>query len=161
MRIDERNKHVLYVRETFVNRSRDARQAMIREIVRAKPIRTQQALVAELKNGGFPCTQATVSRDIAEMGLSKLSDGNYMLAGDLHLRRMLSSMALAITRVNNLVLVKGSLGSAQAITAAIDEAELPEVAGTIAGDDTILVVTVSDEAGESLVSRLEKLRCVS
>lgn len=141
-----------------MNRSRDTRQAMIRDIVRERPIRTQQALVAELRDAGFPCTQATVSRDIAEMGLSKLPDGNYMLAGDLRLQRLLSGMALAITPVNNLVIVKGSPGSAQAITAAIDDADLQEAVGTIAGDDTILVVTPTDEAGEHLANHLEKLR---
>ncbi len=131
---------------------------MIREIVRARPIRTQQALVAELKAQGFECTQATVSRDIAELGLSKLPDGHYMLAGDLRLQRMMADLALSVVAVNNLVLVKANPGTANAITAALDGAELSEVLGTIAGDDTILVVTGSDEAGAALASHLEKLR---
>lgn len=143
---------------TLVNRSRDTRQAMIRDIVREKPIRTQKALVAELKRAGFTCTQATVSRDIAEMGLRKLPDGHYMLAGDMRLQRMMADMATSICAVNNLVLVKSHPGQASAITAALDGAELAEVLGTIAGDDTILVVTPSDADGERLSGHLEKLR---
>ncbi len=131
---------------------------MIREIVREKPIRTQQALVAELKAAGFECTQATVSRDISEMGLSKLADGHYMLAGDLYLQRMMGDLAISVMAVNNLVLVKAHPGTAQGITAAIDGAELPEVLGTIAGDDTILVVTQTNETGTGLAEHLDKLR---
>ncbi len=131
---------------------------MIREIVRERPIRTQKVLVSELKAAGFECTQATVSRDIAEMGLSKLADGRYMLKGDLHLQRMMNDLALSVAAVNNLVLVKANPGTANAITAAIDGAELSEIMGTIAGDDTILIVTPTNEAGETLANHLERLR---
>ncbi len=134
---------------------------MIREIVREKPVRTQQSLVAELKAAGFECTQATVSRDIAEIGLSKLPDGHYMLAGDLRLQRMMADLALSVIAVKNLVLVKANPGTANAITAALDGAGLSEVMGTIAGDDTILIVTADDEEGISLASHLEKLRRAS
>ena len=67
---------------------RNSRQDAIREIVRGKTIRTQRGLVDELQAMGYACTQATVSRDIADMGLRKLPEGVYVLAEDLHLQRL-------------------------------------------------------------------------
>ena len=69
---------------------RNKRQEAIRDIIREKSIRTQRALVDELKAQGFNCTQATVSRDITDMGLKKLPEGVYVLSEDLQLQRMLS-----------------------------------------------------------------------
>lgn len=138
-------------------KKRNGRQDAIREIVRNKNVRTQRMLVDELKGYGFDCTQATVSRDIADMGLRKLPEGVYVFAEDLHLQRMVSELVVEVVRTGNLVLVKAQPGTASGIAAAIDAAELPAVLGSLAGNDTILVVARTDDDGmrfETLISKL-------
>jgi transcriptional regulator of arginine metabolism len=139
---------------------RNNRQDAIREIVRGKSIRTQRVLVSELEAAGFTCTQATVSRDIADMGLRKLPEGIYVLAEDLHLQRMVSELVADVNRADNLILVKAQPGTAPGIAAAIDAADLPDVVGSLAGNDTILVVASSPESGASFESLINKLRNV-
>ncbi|MDJ1121977.1 ArgR family transcriptional regulator [Olsenella sp. YH-ols2217] len=139
-------------------KGRNDRQDAIREIVRGRSIRTQRALVQELEAAGFACTQATVSRDIADMGLRKLPEGVYVLAEDLHLQRMVSELVVDVKRSGNLVIIKAQPGTASGIAAAIDAAELPEAIGSLAGNDTILVVAASPEAGEAFEGHLNKLR---
>lgn len=138
-------------------KKRNGRQDAIREIVRNKNVRTQRVLVEELKALGFDCTQATVSRDIADMGLRKLPEGVYALARDLHLQRMVSELVVEVVHAGNLVIVKAQPGTASGIAAAIDAAELPEVLGSLAGNDTILVVTSTDEDGAHLEQIISKL----
>ena len=137
---------------------RNNRQDAIRDIVRGKSIRTQRALVDELQAIGFNCTQATVSRDIADMGLRKLSEGIYVLAEDLHLPRMVSEFVMSVDRADNLVVIKSQPGTAPGVAAAVDAASLPEVKGSVAGNDTVLVVSGSDEAAMDLVNLVNKLR---
>lgn len=139
---------------------RNNRQEAIRDIVRNKNVRTQRMLVDELKECGFNCTQATVSRDIADMGLRKLPEGVYVLAEDLHLQRMVSELVIGVQRTDNLVIVKAQPGTASGIAAAIDGAELPDVMGSLAGNDTILVVTHSPESGERFEGMIGKLKNV-
>ena len=139
---------------------RNSRQDAIRDIVRAKSIRTQRALVEELQGIGFNCTQATVSRDIADMGLRKLSEGIYVLAEDLHLQRMVSEFVTSCEQANNLVVVKSQPGTAPGVAAAVDAASLPDVKGSVAGNDTVLVVADAAESAEGLVGMLDKLRGV-
>lgn len=139
-------------------RKRIERQEEIRKIVRRERIRTQRDLVDRLQAIGYVCTQATVSRDISEMGLKKLPEGVYVLSEDLHLQRMISDLVLNVVRSDNLVLVKASTGTASGVAAALDGAELPEVLGSIAGDDTILVIAKSVADAEQLVDSLNKFR---
>lgn len=141
-------------------KKRNGRQDAIRDIVRNKDVRTQRMLVDELKACGFDCTQATVSRDIADMGLRKLSEGVYVLAEDLHLQRMVSELVTGVQRNDNLVLVKAQPGTASGIAAAVDAAELPDVLGSLAGNDTILVIAQTAEDGEKFESLITKLRSV-
>lgn len=141
-------------------KKRNGRQDAIREIVRNKDVRTQRMLVEELKKCGFDCTQATVSRDIADMGLRKLPEGVYALAEDLHLQRMTSELVVDVTRADNLVLVKAQPGTASGIAAAIDAAELPDVLGSLAGNDTILVIARTAADGERLEAMITKLGSV-
>ena len=136
---------------------RNGRQDAIREIVRSSSVRTQRALVDELQARGFACTQATVSRDIADMGLRKLPEGIYVLAEDLHLQRMLSEFVVDVLRAQNLVVVKCQPGTGQAVAAAIDAAELDNVLGSVSGDDTVLVIVDSSKHAESLAGQIEKL----
>ena len=139
-------------------RKRLARQEVIRRIVRRERIRTQRDLVDRLKAQGYVCTQATVSRDITEMGLRKLPEGVYVLAEDLHLHRMITELVTGVVRSEQLVLVKASPGTAPGVAAALDAAGLDEVLGSIAGDDTVLVITPGAEDAAALVNALEKYR---
>ena len=134
-------------------KKRNGRQDAIRDIVRNKDVRTQRVLRAM----GFDCTQATVSRDIADMGLRKLPEGIYVLAEDLHLQRMVSELVTGVLRTDNLVMIKAQPGTASGIAAAVDAAELPDVLGSLAGNDTILVIAQTAEDGERLEALINKL----
>ena len=138
-------------------KKRNGRQDAIRDIVRNKDVRTQRVLVDELRAMGFDCTQATVSRDIADMGLRKLPEGIYVLAEDLHLQRMVSELVTGVLRTDNLVMIKAQPGTASGIAAAADAAELPDVLGSLAGNDTILVIAQTAEDGERLEALINKL----
>lgn len=138
-------------------KKRNGRQDAIRDIVRNKDVRTQRVLVDELRATGFDCTQATVSRDIADMGLRKLPEGIYVLAEDLHLQRMVSELVTGVLRTDNLVMIKAQPGTASGIAAAVDAAELPDVLGSLAGNDTILVIAQTAEDGERLEALINKL----
>lgn len=138
-------------------KKRNGRQDAIRDIVRHKDVRTQRVLVDELRAMGFDCTQATVSRDIADMGLRKLPEGIYVLAEDLHLQRMVSELVTGVLRTDNLVMIKAQPGTASGIAAAVDAAELPDVLGSLAGNDTILVIAQTAEDGERLEALINKL----
>lgn len=138
-------------------KKRNGRQDAIRDIVRNKDVRTQRVLVDELRAMGFDCTQATVSRDIADMGLRKLPEGIYVQAEDLHLQRMVSELVTGVLRTDNLVMIKAQPGTASGIAAAVDAAELPDVLGSLAGNDTILVIAQTAEDGERLEALINKL----
>ena len=120
-----------------------------------------------IKASGFDVTQATLSRDIRELGLVKGgSDGAYQpqLAVEVNgqaaktlLQRALASQLLRIDRVQQLVLLRTGLGHAQSLCAALDGAALPDVVGTLAGEDTILIVTPDVRRARTLVKRLEEM----
>jgi transcriptional regulator of arginine metabolism len=134
------------------------RQEIIRRVVRRERIRTQRDLVDRLRAQGFVCTQATVSRDITEMGLKKLPEGVYVLAEDLHLQRMISELVTKVVQADAMVIVKASPGTAPGVAAALDGAGLDEVLGSIAGDDTILVITKSKDDATAIVDTIAKYR---
>ena len=139
-------------------RKRTQRQDAIRTIVRRERIRTQRDLVEHLKEAGFSCTQATVSRDIADMGLRKLPGGVYVLAEDIHLQRMIAELVEDVVRSQQLVLVKTTAGGGQGVAAALDAASIDKILGSIAGDDTILIVTADETAAQAIVKGLDKFR---
>lgn len=139
-------------------RKRVERQEVIRRIVRRERVRTQRDLVERLKFFGYKVTQATVSRDVTEMGLRKLPEGIYVLAEDLHLQRMISDLVTNVVVADKLVLVKASPGTAPGVAAALDAAGLEEVLGSIAGDDTVLVIARSDSDAASLMENVNKYR---
>jgi len=129
------------------------RQRAIRDLVEQRPIRTQQELAAALRERGFRATQATISRDVAELGLGKGSrEGRaaYVLpprlrdaevSGEDRLRRLIADVPVEF-RVADLILVIKTLpGSAHAVAAALDRTRWPEIVGSIAGDDTVFVAT--------------------
>ena len=139
-------------------RKRSQRQDAIRTIVRRERIKTQRDLVDRLKAAGYTCTQATVSRDIADMGLRKLPEGVYVLAEDVHLQRMIAELVTEVVQSQQLVLVKTSAGGGQGVAAALDAAQLDEILGSIAGDDTILIVTAGEAEAQEIVVGIEKFR---
>ncbi len=145
--------------------SKRTRQQAILEIVREHRVPSQAALAQELSKNGFDVTQATLSRDIADLNLMKSKGGYTTLrnagAADMPqapdptgtLRRLVTR----VDQVNNLVIVKTSPGSAQPVALAIDDGRYREILGTVAGDDTILVVTRVDNDARSFVDRLSEL----
>lgn len=139
-------------------RKRVQRQEAIRSIVRRERVRTQRDLVDHLKQEGYSCTQATVSRDISDMGLRKLPEGAYVLAEDVHLQRMVAELVEQVIQAQQLVLIKTSAGGGQGVAAALDAAELGEILGSIAGDDTILVITGNEADAAKVVAGVEKFR---
>lgn len=139
-------------------RKRVQRQEAIRTIVRRERVRTQRDLVDHLKKAGYTCTQATVSRDISDMGLRKLPEGAYVLAEDVHLQRMVAELVESVVAAQQLVLIKTTAGGGQGVAAALDAAALDGILGSIAGDDTILVITGSEADAERVVAGIEKFR---
>lgn len=127
------------------------RQRAIRDLVARRPIRTQQELAAALRERGFRATQATISRDVAELGLVKAQrDGVQAYAvpprlieaettGEERLRALLRDLPVELREAGTLLVIRTLPGSAHAIAAALDRARWPEVAGSIGGDDTVFV----------------------
>ncbi len=149
-----------------------ARHGRIAELIRDGAIRSQQELAALLQAEGVHTTQATLSRDLEEMGALKLrgvnggapvyvipEDGSPrpMAGGTPRLARLLSELLLSQETSGNLVVLRTPPGAAQFLASAIDRAALLDVIGTIAGDDTILVVARSGLSGEELGRRLSGL----
>ncbi len=132
---------------------RSTRIDLIREFVRTRQVKTQGELVDLLAERGFIVTQATISRDITEMGLQKKqSGGAYVLPEDLFVRRMVRELVTEVVPAQNLVVVKASSGAAQGVAAALDGADLEGIIGSIAGDDTILLITPDTAAAETLAT---------
>lgn len=142
------------------------RQAIIRDIVQREPIRNQEQLRRRVKTEGFDVTQATLSRDIREIGLVKGgADGAYQapaqavansVTATSLLQRALAEYLTRVDRVQQLVLLRTGPGRAQLLAVALDSAQLPEVVGTVAGDDTILVIAPDTRRARALVRRLEE-----
>jgi transcriptional regulator of arginine metabolism len=145
---------------------KQVRHRAIRDLVAARPIRTQQELAAALRERGFRTTQATMSRDVAELGLVKAPrDGTQAYAlptrlveaetsGEDRLRTILRDLPIEIRAAGLLLVVRTLPGSAHAIAAALDRARWPEVAGSIAGDDTVFVACPDRAALQRAFARL-------
>ena len=146
---------------------KSTRHSLILEIIEQKDIETQEELAEELKRRGVKVTQATVSRDIKELRLLKvLSDhGGYKYATveraekgmSERFIRILSESVISLDSVGNLIVIKTLSASANAAAEAIDSMKWSEVMGSIAGDNTILVIARSEEAVESLMARFNML----
>ncbi len=148
---------------------KQARQRAIRDLVATRPIRTQQELAAWLRERGFRTTQATISRDVGELGLVKASrEGTIAYAlpprlveaeasGEDRLRRLLADLPVELREAGLLLIVKTLPGSAHAIAAALDRAHWPEVAGSIAGDDTVFVAVPDRPSLGRAKRRLQQL----
>jgi transcriptional regulator of arginine metabolism len=141
------------------------RQSVILELIDRDPLHSQEQLRRRLRQRGFDATQATISRDIADLGLVKRAgDGAYQRPGVdttnpgtalTALERAAASFLRSLDRVQQLVVVRTGRGQAQALAEAIDRAQLREAVGSIAGDDTILVIARGVRPAAALVRRLE------
>ncbi len=146
---------------------KSARHNLILEIIETMDIETQEELAEELKRRGVRVTQATVSRDIKELRLLKVlsENGGYKYATveraekgmNDRFARILAESIVNIESVNNLVVINTLSASANAAGEAIDSMKWSEVLGTIAGDNTLLIIARSDEAVATLVDRLRAL----
>ena len=130
----------------------NGRQEAIRAIVRGQSIRTQNELVEALVERGFPCTQATVSRDVSEMHLRKLAGGLYVLEEDLNLQLVLSEFVIEARSApgQSLVVMLTQPDTAASVARAVDEARLAHVLGTVAGSDTVFVATDSPAGADEV-----------
>lgn len=139
-------------------KKRMQRHDAIRDIVRARQVRTQRDLANILQGKGHECTQATVSRDIADMGLIKSRDGYYVLPEDMRLQRMVADLVEEIYTAGNLVVVKTFSGGAAGVASAIDKAGIVGSLGTVAGDNCIMIAARTPEDGEEIKRSLESFR---
>jgi transcriptional regulator of arginine metabolism len=129
---------------------KDERQRAILELVQERPLHTQHELARALSEQGFTATQATVSRDIQELGLVRTGSG-YQPARPVS---TVSELVLSMSQVEFLMVIRTPPGTANLVARAIDETRLPGIAGTVAGDDTILAVLSDRQAGDQLRSFL-------
>ncbi|MBC2580336.1 arginine repressor [Clostridium sp. DJ247] len=143
------------------------RHAKILEIINSKDIETQEELAEELRKGGMNVTQATVSRDIKELKLIKVlaDSGKYKYATIMHTESFLSNKlvnifsqtVIGVENVNNFVVIKTISGSASAAAEAIDSLNFDGIAGTIAGDNTIFVLTRDDDKAQTITQKMKKM----
>jgi transcriptional regulator of arginine metabolism len=142
------------------------RQSQILEVIDHEAVASQEVLRQRLLERGIGATQATISRDLKELGLVKRTgDGAYARLGadrvapalGLQLRRAVATLVRGLERVDPLIIVRTDRGQAQGLAEWIDRAALPEVAGTIAGDDTILLVCRGHDAAGTLATRLSEM----
>ncbi|WP_344311447.1 arginine repressor [Fodinicola feengrottensis] len=153
--------------------TKTARHARISELVRTRAVKSQTELVGLLAEHGMSVTQATLSRDLEELGAVKLrgADGEpsvYVIPdeGEGPLRpsvdaparmvRVLEELLTSAEANGNLVVLRTPPGAAQYVASALDRSGLSDILGTIAGDDTILVIARASDGGEDLASRLRR-----
>ena len=146
--------------------SKPQRHTTIRELIQTHRIGSQEQLRELLETRGFDVAQATLSRDIRELGLIKMpeEDGGAVYTVPAHvtdptpaLSRLLPALFLGADGVGNLLVVKTLTGGAQPVAVAIDWQEWPEVVGTIAGDDQILLILREAKQLPEMIERLESL----
>ena len=137
--------------ETIMTDARSRRQKAIADLIRSEPLGSQEEVTERLAALGFNVTQATVSRDLDQIGAVKVKRGgvmSYSLADQVgdsdwaagRLERILSEWVQSVEAAGNMIVMKTPPGSAHLVGAALDQAKLPEVAGTVCGDDTLFLV---------------------
>ncbi len=146
---------------------KEKRHGKILEIIRRQPVETQEELCALLNREGFPVTQATVSRDIRQLNLTKIALGGgqkrYVLlsdAGDEMMEkyhRVFREGVISIDTAQNILVIKTVSGMAMAVAMAIDAMDCHEIVGSIAGDDTIMCAVRTVEEPISLMRQLNQM----
>ena len=148
--------------------ARIRRQKAIADLIRAEPLASQEEVTARLGAIGYSVTQATVSRDLDQIGAVKVKRGgtlSYALPDQIggndwaaeRLQRILAEWVVSIEAVGNLLVIKTPPGSAHLVGLALDQAKLEEVAGTICGDDTLFVAVRDGVDARFLASHFRKL----
>jgi transcriptional regulator of arginine metabolism len=141
--------------------SKSYRQGQILKLIRAKPIHTQDELAQELRKAGLVTTQVTLSRDLRELGLAKTAEGYQEVeaaseeAGP-QLRLLAAEFLQDIRTAQNLVVLKTAPGHANSVAVALDAEQWPEIVGTIAGDDTILVISPDNKTADIVERKLKQ-----
>lgn len=140
------------------------RQRVILEVLQQGPIANQEDLQRALRKRGFKVGQATLSRDIRDLNLSKTASGYSLPQGESAaglalppVSRLVREFVLDTRAAQNLLVIKTIVGSAQPVAAALDEEDWPEALGTIAGDDTILIVCADNQGAKKLAKRIEEM----
>ena len=144
------------------------RQQQIRDLLEQHPVRTQHELAAALRERGFRATQATISRDVSELGLVKVSRAGVQayalprieemeISGEERLGKLLHDLPVEIRQAGLLLVIRAVPGSAHAIAAALDRAHWQEVVGSIAGDDTLFVAFADRSSLQRIRKRLLRL----
>ena len=143
------------------------RQQKIRELVEQYRIDTQDELIRRLKESGFSATQATMSRDIKELKLTKISDGingyyyvyptSATINGINKLNASLTHLIISVNYAENIVVIKTHAGMAQAVATGIDNIKSDNILGCVAGDDTILLVFKTNEKAETVEVELKNV----
>ena len=136
------------------------RQGQILKLIRTKNIYTQEELAAELKTLDIHAAQVTLSRDVRELGLVKTPEGYREMeheASGIAFETLAAEFLRDVRAAQNLVVLRTAPGHASSVAVALDNEEWPEVAGTIAGDDTILVVAPDNATAEIVRRKLMEL----
>jgi transcriptional regulator of arginine metabolism len=137
--------------------NKNFRQGQILRIVRGTEIYTQEELARELARSGIQTTQVTLSRDMRELGLVKTAEGYRQLQSEQtgpRIADVVNEYLLDVRVAQNLAVLRTLPGNASTLAVAIDREEFDEVVGTVAGDDTILVISPSSEAAEQFRDRM-------
>src|ERR1700685_943783 len=140
------------------------RQRAVLEALRHGPVASQEDLQRALRKRGFKVGQATLSRDIRDLNLSKAAHGYTLPQGESAsglavppVQRLVREFVLDVRPAQNLLVLKTIVGSAQPVAAALDEQEWEEMVGTIAGDDTILIVCPDKEIAKKVAMQIEEM----
>lgn len=146
---------------------KEKRQNKIKEIIESKDIETQDELLAELTRAGFSTTQATISRDIREMKLTKVADGSgrqkYAMIQNTDTdvmkkyHQVLSAGILNMDYAENIIVIHTVSGMAMAVAAALDNMNIQGFMGCIAGDDTIFCAARSKEFCREIIAGIKKV----
>jgi transcriptional regulator of arginine metabolism len=146
-----------------MNATKEQRQRTIAELIRAGALASQEELAERLGALGYVVTQATISRDLEQLGAIKVRRSgqlSYALPDQIgdapapQLARILRDWVRSIAAAGNLVVIKTPPGSAHLVGVALDQSQLPDVVGTICGDDTIFVATTTPANAEKLIASL-------
>ena len=141
------------------------RQAVILRLIRSRRIDNQEALRAALRAEGLPVTQATLSRDLRDLGLAKMAhpDGGSFYASPAEgsvrpgLSQVVQALLVRVDGTGSLIVIRTATGGAPAVAAALDQAGWKEVLGTLAGDDTLLVIARNTRDRRAVEARLASL----
>lgn len=143
------------------------RQEKIRELIEIHKIGTQDELIKMLKECGYIATQATMSRDIKELKLTKISDGvngyyyvfpHSVRTSDINkLNDSLTNLIISVNYAMNIIVIKTHAGMAQAVATGIDNIKSDDILGCVAGDDTIFVVATTNEIAQNISAKIKTM----